>query len=522
MRLLVFVPGLGSNPEWSACLVDRLRADLGEGWEVRCFWHGIKPWSTERLSDVAHRLAVQVRTWAGDNGVGEPAEEVRLVGHSLGGLLCRNAYLLDRGAMGEKGRPAYPWTAKVRRIVLLAAPNAGFRPERMRPLHRAAFSAAAAFRQFSVEDIQSGSPYVTELRLRWVNAFRDGGGPEVVQVLGDLDSLVAREDSLDVEFMPGATRVDVPGATHQSVVRVTEDPADERYCVLRYAIRDPLGVRAAAEPVKKRPVYFLLHGIRAGRYANWVGSLASELTAADPEAVVYTPSYGYLSAVEFALPFTRSRNLRRFLDWYCRVYVTADPACLHFAGHSNGTYLLGRALESVPALRFGRVYLAGSVLPREYPWTTIEQRGQVGAVHTDRATKDVPVGWLCAALSGLGMRDVGTAGATGFDQSASILHEHSGAFGGGHGAALKTPERISEVAAFLVDGKAGHDPAEAPRGWFGLVGRVAAVAALPALLGGAVGAVVWVLGAANAADRAQRIAALGGGGLVVAGLGRAV
>lgn len=54
-------------------------------------------------------------------------------------------------------------------------------------------------------------------------------------------------------------------------------------------------------------MYFLLHGHRAGKYTNWVGDLCRVLTEAEPDAVVHTPSYGYLTAAEFAIPFHAER-----------------------------------------------------------------------------------------------------------------------------------------------------------------------------------------------------------------------
>src|SRR3712207_632309 len=214
--------------------------------------------------------------------------------------------------------------------------------------------------------------------------------------------------------MPGAMRIDVPGADHASLVDIDEDP--DRYAILHRALcgdLDPEALSGTGETTGT-PVVVVLHGIRASRYARWVSRLTDQLTHGPlPPDVqrpdVRAPSYGYFSAIDFALPFGRSRNLRRFLEWYGQVHLHQAPGAVrHFAGHSNGTYLLGRALDAVPAMYFDRVYLAGSVLPREYPWTRITGRGQVHEmVLNDRATCDTPVGWLCSALRGLGMRDVG-------------------------------------------------------------------------------------------------------------------
>jgi hypothetical protein len=75
---------------------------------------------------------------------------------------------------------------------------------------------------------------------------------------------------------------------------------------------------------------------------------------------------------------------------------------MYFLGHSNGTYMLGRCLEKVPSMRFRRIYLAGSVLSKEYSWNGVFDNKQVGYfagsewtdgdVHCERGRHDVPVG----------------------------------------------------------------------------------------------------------------------------------
>jgi hypothetical protein len=527
--LLVFVPGIG-HPRNSVFL-DRLRAELGQNWQVRRWEHGLTPWSTNRLEDVAHRLAVRVRTWAGDNGIGEPVDRVVLVGHSVGGLLVRQAFLHDAGRSGQ-GTACHAWTRKVTRIALLAAPNAGFVSRRLPLWLRVPFVLAAASRPLTVEQLQAGSAFITELRLRWIDAFRakQGPRPQVVQVLGDRDDFVAVDDSLDVEYMEHATRIDVPGARHGDLADLdgADDP-QERYALLRHALFGDLDPdRLKAVPPSPRPAILVLHGIRTRSYANWVGDLTKALTADGSAPVVRSPSYGFFSAVDFALPFTRNRNLRHFLDWYSRLRVEHERQS--FAGHSNGTYMLGRALRAVPAIRFDRIYLAGSVLPREYEWTEIIRRGQVTErIHNDQSVDDVPVGWLCAALRGLGMRDVGTAGVFGFDEQPTLLVEHRG-FRGGHGAALK-PELddqgaqakqpgIDHVARFLLGrhDDADPEPVGKQNTAFATISGLAGTASLPLLATGTYHAVRWV----RRDDDNSRLVALGVSGAVAWVLGRAV
>lgn len=523
-RLLVYVPGLASPPSAYDELLQVLASELGEEWVVRTWEHGLTPLSTDTLEQVAHRLAVQVRAWCGCEDL--LTKEVVLLGHSVGGLLVRYAYLLDAGAAGEPGRGPFLWTARVSRIVLLAAPNAGFEPGHSPWRLRAAFAVAAPLRRWTVEQLVAGSPFITELRIRWVDAFTAVEGrpekvrPEVVQVLGDRDTMVRREDSLDVVYMRDAVHIDVPAAGHGDLITLAEapDPALRRD-LLMCAVRGKLDeTRSAAATRSTQPVALLLHGIRAGQYADWVGGLSRALANRVPPILAYAPTYGYFTALQFALPFTRAANVRRFLDWYSRMYVEHSTAELYFAGHSNGTYMLGRCLLDVPALRFNRVYLAGSVLPRSYPWQTVLDRNQVeGSVRNDRAVRDYPVGWLCAFLRGLGMRDVGTAGVNGFDFASPQMVGYSGSFevevkGGGHGAALTGADRLADVAGFLAEGMCTGNPKAQPSKAFQITSRALGVVAAPVSALAVLGVGRWARGSQQ---RRRIVAGVAAAGVVV-------
>jgi hypothetical protein len=175
-------------------------------------------------------------------------------------------------------------------------------------------------------------------------------------------------------------------------------------------------------------------------------------------------------------------------------------------GHSNGTYLFGQSLRQIPALRFQHVFLAGSVLPREFDWVECADRGQVGSLVNVCASADKPVAWLCSALRGLGMRDVGVGGFTGFDSVPPGTRQIR-YIKGGHGAAL-VDKRLPGIAEFARD---GESPCEAqhvaPTEFFGVMSRFA-----PTL--------TWLAGAAVLGFGWLAVALLGPliGAAVIAGL----
>lgn len=559
--LLVYVPSvtLDRRGRRYRRFLEKLRSDPElQGWAFRTYDHSIKPWSHLRMKAVAEQLAVQIRTWAGEPFGPEGPKEIILVGHSIGGLLVRQAFLLELERTALKTEiPSNSWTSKVTRIALLASPNAGFQRNNL-PWYLRGVMALASFGPYlTAEDIESGSDFITDLRLRWFSlwvknlvARRDSNPPRVddtkgadlpalplvVQVLGDRDDLISTDDVLDAKYLPGTAQIAVPKAGHGDLVdlsrRATDDP-DLRYRLLRHAIIGTLdSADFAAQGRKDEPVYILLHGIRSSRYGNWVRKLADALSdnpSSTTAPIVYAPSYGFFSAIEFALPWTRKQNMRHFLHWYGNYFVTHDADNMYFAGHSNGTYMLGRALLQVPSIRFRRIYLAASVLPRDFPWSTIVQRGQAGlaqetnpvnVIHCDRGSKDRPVGWLCSALNGLGMRDIGTGGYDGFDQSTAALFEHDQPFPGDHGAAFspdvprlrgltrwnpraveqrqEESERISRariraISDFLKYGALEAEGSDALRTvesvrWFGRISRLLGTVSLPVVLGS--GAVV--------------------------------
>ncbi|HSM81200.1 MAG TPA: hypothetical protein VLS96_05920 [Nodosilinea sp.] len=131
-----------------------------------------------------------------------------------------------------------------------------------------------------------------------------------------------------------------------------------------------------------------------------------DILKAPPLSSPLRSTYGYFSAFNFFFPWLRRQNIRWLQDKYSYRLALNPEAKFHFIGHSNGTYSLGESLKRVPAMQFGRIYLAGSVLPRDYPWQERFDLDQVGQLRNDRSCWDWPVGLLCSGLRGIGMTDI--------------------------------------------------------------------------------------------------------------------
>ena len=340
-RLVVYVPGITKRVKQWEPLLSKLRQEpefIGTTW--RGWDHHIGLFSIGSIMSKAVELrAVVDAEWQLAGGF----DEVNLVGHSIGGILVRQSYLLASGCY--KDEPASDWAKRVPRIVLLAAVNRGL--DQTKWLIRfydllTRFLSVLLFRRLMAQEFVSGSESITDLRLTWINYMRSlapNRRPAVVQILGTVDSVVTRRDSVDLEQFPNAAHISVPGVNHRQLPLIEQGPNSE----MRYRfIRDALVGRAIPQvdpPMvaqRKDHIVFVLHGIRAAN-RGWVQTLEEKIRASIPNAKVITPSYGYLSALEFAIPFLHRRPIRTFQQLYSDSVAENPGAIFHFIGHSNGT-----------------------------------------------------------------------------------------------------------------------------------------------------------------------------------------
>jgi pimeloyl-ACP methyl ester carboxylesterase len=439
-KLIVVVPGIGSRTQhWHA-----LKAKLEQAPELQdaewFIWnHGASVFSNASAVSLSRSLHAKIA----NKHLEKDFDEIVLVGHSLGGMLVRSAYLM--AVDSQYGGPdVSAWGSKVSRIVLLASLNKGVDTKRVK-FHWITLpitNLINTFRPLLVTDLWMGAGFISNLRIGWISYFgsnRTSHFPTVVQLLGTKDGIVSANDSMDVVQFRNAHHVYVPDASHRDLHRldVLKEPGlvEERFEILLRAVAGmPSHVASDRSEPEKKLVIFILPGIRDAS-SKWTQELKAAFKKKDPSVEVEIGNYGYFSAAKFFLPWVRRKNVRFFQDQYSEVLAKYPDAEFSCVGHSNGTYILGKSLSSLTKMRFNRIYLAGSVLPEDYDWNSRLKSKQVSFVRNDRAAKDWPVAILCKGMrGGLGMKDVGVGGFDGFENQVTEFHFYNG----GHDEAIKS------------------------------------------------------------------------------------
>lgn len=485
-RLIVLATGTDGSPQkWRPLLNQLQEEDLiaGSKWLIfnHCgFWnfHAFSKFFTKSIETLSLELKSKIEQhWQAAVVSGEPFDDIICIGHSIGGLIVRQAYLVAAGAYPGSVKSEIPWVEKVSRFVLLASTNRGVKANNFLVSAVVDWSSATGWFP-NLRDTVQGSAFVTNLRIAWIRYFSSfqGAEPIMIQILGTEDGIVQREDSIDIQQFPNGVQLDIADVNHDNLYRPkgrNREASEEwnlRYKFLKWAIlqcepqkpeqipselRDGVMVNATESAFETTSV-FVIHGIRDSN-SGWASQLEDKIrNLTKGKITVVRSTYGYFSAFNFFFPWLRRQNIRWFQDQYSYRFALNPKTEFLFIGHSNGTYILGESLKRVSAMRFNRIYLAGSVLPREYPWQERFDLGQLREFRNDRSCWDWPVGILCSGLRGLGMKDIGTGGFDGFyfddDRTEEVCY-----YNGGHGEPLDK-ENHTSILAFILDGDRSHPP----------------------------------------------------------------
>ncbi len=451
--------------------------------------------STEDPAEIVLRLAKEVdEYWDKRKSPGgvDSYGRIVLVGHSLGALLARKLYVFACGENPDvpfepplKGAQPREWAKVIQRVILLAGMNRGWQISHHLSLVNSIIWTAGVlvgnvialfWRPLLISHIRRGAPFLTQLRLQWLSmrkhASEKGAGDALtVQLLGSIDDMVSPEDNIDLVAGKDFVYLDVPSSGHADVIAMDDTQAGiQRREVFVPALTEdesalsqravlPADAAPASERADVTDVVFVVHGIRDKGY--WTHKVARRVKALGRNHgrifETETSSYGYFPMLPFLLPWRRRAKVEWLMDQYAEAKATYPNAEFSFVGHSNGTYLLAKALQEYPSCRFKRVVFAGSVVRRKYDWSALIRSGQVEAILNYVATADWVVAFFPKALQILRPVDLGSAGHDGFDQTDGERIRELHFVRGGHAAAL-TEENWDAIARFIVLGEPVREP----------------------------------------------------------------
>ena len=464
---------------------------------------------TEIIQDLLDKIDVIWKTRSGRNN-DQGYEKIILIGHSIGALFVRKLYICACGEIAGVPLEAEinavhskPWASKVERVILLAGMNRGWRVSHHLSLLNAIFWSMGNIlgnllwliirRPPLIFTIKKGAPFITQLRIHWIymrNAekWRHLGNALTIQLLGSIDDMVSPEDNIDLISGRDFIYLDVPNSGHANVIKM-DDPklvstsataknqqtvGETRAAVFRDALikseQDLIDISLLPSdlPLEEQrhsvtDVIFVIHGIRDLGY--WTHKVARRIQAqcrilTDNKVTVATEtsSYGYFPMLPFFMPRKRREKVEWLMDQYTEALGRYPNAEFSFIGHSNGTYLLTRALRDYPVCKFKHVVLAGSVVRTRYNWSAAIARKQVKKVLNYVATADWVVAFFPRAVQMLHLQDLGSAGHDGFNlERQQVPVSQIKYIKGGHAAALNEAN-WDAIAHFILTGEPQDPP----------------------------------------------------------------
>lgn len=422
----------------------------------------------------------------------EPETRIILIGHSTGALLARKTYLIACGENSDapfentyKRRSALPWAENIDRIILFAGMNRGWTINdhlyNWRALSiRLGLVLGKIMWFFGATPLpfktRRGAPFVTQLRIQWISMVHHAsdlvaqekrkkvGNTTVIQMLGTKDDLISPEDSVDMVTGANFIYLEVPQSGHLDVLDLTEKiRGKNRKAVFKKAL---LGTTGSLKNIMVTPtdqgiqdmdptvtdVIFVIHGIRDTGY--WTQKLARRVHTmvanSQQKFKTETATYGYFPMLPFILYYERRKKVAWLMERYIENLAFYPNAEFSFMGHSNGTYLLAKALETYPACRFKHVVFGGSVVRSNYDWEGIINEGRISKFINIVATKDWVVSVFPKSFQLLRLQDIGGGGFDGFQTINSKINLKF--IDGSHGA-ITDEKYWDELAHFLVHGE---------------------------------------------------------------------
>jgi pimeloyl-ACP methyl ester carboxylesterase len=409
------------------------------------FRYRLGKFTRHSLSDVARTLQTELLPF-------KDRVEVCLAGFGVGALVVRATYLNIL-----RDQPKGPVSAglQVKRLVLFAPPNHGLGAHRKTFMLRLRRLAGGR----PLHDAYAGSDFIVNLRLGWLTEQKNGRlTTEIAQMRAADDRYVSEEDTWDVHCTADRSHVVTGG--HQQMAR-PRNRNDIRYvamkdCILGENPQPRDGVDPDREPAVNdaKTVLFLVSGIRDWGF-RWQGQARRIVEKKYQHVKIVPAQFDWFSTWDFL--WHRDQRIRQWTDVYTRELSLsrARPgARMVVLAHSYGTYAVCHALRRYKDIRVDRLFLAGSVLDRKFPWPSLEgdprkeDTGQIGVVWNACSTFDFWVGVVAAGLR-RPFSDLGSAGFIGFTMPPRNFEQPK--LPAGHGAFARKPNLESALDFLLGD-----------------------------------------------------------------------
>lgn len=449
-------------------------------------------------------------------------DNIYFIGHSAGALITRKIYLCaygeiennfedslfsDHNALDIYGlKKQRKWVKNVNRIILLAGMNRGWSST-------PALSLLSLFgtdfvvvldtlsygltKRLLIFKVRHNSPFIANLRIQWMalsNSMKINQEKVlIVQLIGTIDDVVSPQDNIDFVTGQNFHYMEVPKTGHADIIR-PEENEDRKKIIRKVLISTPDSIYQSSLsiddledlsfpfPKEKKDitdVVFIVHGIRDRGF--WTKKIAINIKLLGKKEgkkwATETSTYGYFGFLPFLISSLRQNKVEWLIDEYIENKALYPNARFHYVGHSNGTYLIAKALEDYPWCQFHHIVFAGSVVTENYDWEAKIKKKQVEKILNFVATGDWVVGIFPNSLGQLPFwRYFGGAGYKGFNfnkdelqsqESKNFKYEtnreqtiHQLKFiSGDHGAAL-TEENWEIIANFIVKGEIDLDAIE--------------------------------------------------------------
>jgi pimeloyl-ACP methyl ester carboxylesterase len=200
--------------------------------------------------------------------------------------------------------------------------------------------------------------------------------------------------------------------------------------------------------IRRPRVVVTIHGIRT--HGQWQKRITPYL--ASHGLVPYHIEFGWFGALKFFFPWSRERQIRAIREELRELVDKVKVRRISVIAHSFGTLITMQSLlRENGNLRYDRVVLTGSILPRAFDWQSVVTNRWVMAVRNERATEDWVVGLALAAsrapLRWISRLMAGDSGREKFTQSLPVLLDE---YVVGHHSEVHNPLKFAQWARFIA------------------------------------------------------------------------